>query len=99
MLVGTSNSHRDEGKPELNFDGFLRQALAREVLDVAFPGAGVYGSLEAYLLSSEYRRTPPKVLLWETTYMSWHHRKSLETEQRQVLPSVYGACSEPPRKT
>ena len=93
VLVGTSNSHRGEDKPELNFDGFLRQAMSREILNVSFPGAGVYGSLEAYLLSSEYRQAPPKILLWETTYMSWHRRSSLETEQRQVLPSVYGACS------
>jgi len=95
VLVGTSNSHRGEEKPELDFDGFLRQALSLEVLNVAFPGAGVYGSLEAYLRSSEYRKTPPRVLLWETTYMSWHRRGSLGTEQRQVLPSVYGACPRP----
>ncbi len=93
VLVGTSNSYRGEDKPELNFDGFLRQATSLEVLNVAFPGAGVYGSLAAYLLSAEYQTAPPQVLLWETTYMSWHRRKSLETEQRQVLPSVYGGCS------
>ena len=93
VLAGTSNSHRGEDLPELNFDGFLRQATSHEVLNVSFPGAGVYDALEAYLLSSEYRKAPPKILLWETTYMSWHHRDSLETEQRQVLPSVYGACS------
>ncbi len=93
VLAGTSNSHRGEDKPELNFDGFLRQATSRDVLNVSFPGAGVYGALEAYLLSGEYRQAPPRVLLWETTYMSWHRRHSLETEQRQVLPSVYGVCS------
>ncbi len=92
-VVGTSNSRRDDGKPELNFAGFLRQATSLEVLDVAFPGAGVYGSLEAYLLSSEYQQTPPEVLVWETTYMSWHSRDSLEAEQRQALASAYGACS------
>ena len=31
VLAGTSNSHRGEDKPELNFDGFLRQATSRDV--------------------------------------------------------------------
>ena len=95
VLVGTSNSQRGENRPDFNFAGFLRQFLGLEVLDVAFPGAGVYGSLGAYLRSSEYRTAPPKILLWETLYMSWQRRASLPAEQRQILPSVYGACSRP----
>ena len=95
VLVGTSNSHRDAGKPGLNFGGFLQAALGLEVLNAAFPGSGVYGSLESYLRSKDFRRTPPKVLIWETLLMSWQRRPSLPDEQRQVLPSVYGPCQNP----
>ena len=95
VLAGTSNSHRGEGKPELDFDGFLQAALGLEVLNVSFPGSGVYGSLDAYLRSHDFRQNPPVVLLWETLYMSWQKRSSLADELRQLLPSIYGACSNP----
>ena len=95
VLAGTSNSHRGEGKPDLNFGGFLQAALGLEVLNVSFPGSGVYGSLDAYVRSPDFRQNPPVVLLWETLYMSWQKRPSLADELRQLLPSVYGACANP----
>ena len=95
VLAGTSDSHRGEGKPDFNFGGFLQAALGLEVFNVSFPGSGVYGSLDAYLRSHDFRQNPPAVLLWETLYMSWQHRPSLAAELRQVLPSIYGACSNP----
>ena len=95
VLAGTSNSHRGEGKPDFNFGGFLQAAIGLEVLNVSFPGSGVYGSLDAYVRSNDFRQNPPAVLLWETLYMSWQHRSSLADELRQLLPSVYGACSNP----
>ena len=95
VLAGTSNSHRGEGKPDFNFGGFLQAALGLEVLNVSFPGSGVYGSLDAYVRSSDFRQNPPMVLLWETLYISWQKRPSLADELRQLLPSIYGACSNP----
>jgi alginate biosynthesis protein AlgX len=95
VLVGTSNSQRGENKPEVNFAGFLRDALGVEVLNVSFPGAGVFGSFQAYLLSPEFKNAPPKVLIWETLYMSWHKRKGLVNELRQLIPSAYGRCETP----
>ncbi len=95
VLAGTSNSHRGEGQPELDFGGFLQASLGLEVLNVSFSGSGVYGSLDAYVRSNDFRQHPPVVLLWETLYMSWQHRPSLAAELRQVLPSIYGACSNP----
>jgi hypothetical protein len=82
VLVGTSNSQRGEDKPEVNFVGFLRDALGVEVLNVSFPGAGIFDSFQAYLLSPEFKNAPPKVLIWETLYMSWHKRKGLINELR-----------------
>lgn len=91
-LAGTSNSKRGANKPDLNFEGFLQGALGLEVLNTSFPGSGIFGSLQAYLLSTEYQTTPPNVLVWETLYTSWHKRSGLDIEQRQLVPSVYGNC-------
>jgi len=95
VLAGSSNSNRGEGKPELNFSGFLREELGLEVLNASFVGPGATGALQAYLLSEEYRAAPPEALVWETRFASWHHHPSLGAELRQVVPSVYGACSLP----
>lgn len=93
VLVGTSNSQRPEDKPSLNFDGFLRDYLGLEVLNAAFAAAGVHGSLLAYLSSDDYLEQPPKFVIWESLLSSWHNRKSVIAEQRQVIPSIYGPCA------
>ncbi len=92
-LVGTSNSKRLPDKPDLNFSGFLRESLGLEVFNAAFAGAGVYGSLLPYLHSDEYRAAKPKFIVWETLIWDWHNRLGLPDEHRQVIPSVYGACT------
>lgn len=92
-LVGTSNSKRLPDKPELNFSGFLRESLGLEVLNAAFAGAGIYGSLLPYLRSDEFRAHKPTFLIWETLSWDWHNNLRLGLEHRQVIPSVYGACS------
>ncbi len=93
-LTGTSNSLRGEDKPDMNFSGFLREALGQEVYNTSFAGAGLFGSMEAYLLSEAYRASPPKLLVWETLYMNWHNNRALRAQERQIVPSVYGACAE-----
>lgn len=95
-LAGTSNSLRGEDRPELNFSGFLREALGREVLNASFPGSGPLGALQAYLVSPEYEAAPARVLLWETLYRGWHRSGGLINQLRQIIPSVSGGCTAPP---
>ena len=59
-LVGTSHSGKN-----YNFSGFLQQYTGADVLNVAFPGGGLEGSMVEYLGSEEFRKTPPKILVWE----------------------------------
>lgn len=92
-LAGTSNSLRGEGRPELNFSGFLREALGLEVLNASFPGSGPLGALQAYLVSPEYEAAPAQVLLWETLYRGWHRSRGLINQLRQIIPSVSGGCA------
>ena len=91
-LVGTSNSKRLPDKPDLNFSGFLREYLGLEVLNAAFAGSGIYGSLLPYLRSDEFRDYKPVFIVWETLIGDWHYNRKLPDEHRQVIPSVYGAC-------
>lgn len=92
-LIGTSNSKRLSDRPDLNFSGFLREHLGLEVLNAAFAGAGIYGSLLPYLHSDEYRTHKPTFIVWETLIGDWHNNLKLASEHRQVIPSVYGACA------
>lgn len=92
-LVGTSNSKRLPDKPELNFSGFLRESLGLEVLNAAFAGAGIYGSLLPYLRSDDFLTHQPTFLVWETLSWDWHNNPRLSLEHRQVIPGVYGACT------
>ena len=62
VLVGTSNSN---GTKHFNFDGFLRQELGVDVLNVATSGGGFDESLISYLGSEAFRQQPPKLIIWE----------------------------------
>ncbi len=92
-LVGTSNSKRLSDRPDLNFSGFLREQLGLEVFNAAFAGSGIYGSLLPYLRSDEFRDYKPAFIVWETLISDWHNAPRLVNDHRQVIPSVYGACT------
>lgn len=62
VLVGTSNSN---GSKSFNFDGFLRESLGVDVLNMATSGGGFDESLLQYLASAEFQTQPPKILIWE----------------------------------
>ncbi len=62
VLVGTSNSN---GTKHFNFDGFLRQELGVDVLNVATSGGGFDESLITYLGSDSFKQQPPKLIIWE----------------------------------
>jgi alginate O-acetyltransferase complex protein AlgJ len=57
-LVGTSFSAR----PEFHFDGFLKEALSMDLLNLAVEGQGPFEPMRAYLAQTQ---TFPKLVLWE----------------------------------
>ena len=59
-LVGTSHSGKN-----YNFAGFLEEEIGADILNVAFPGGGLEGSMLQYLGSDEFQKSPPKILIWE----------------------------------
>ena len=60
-LVGTSYS----ANKEWNFNGFLKQYLGADVLNMADEGLGPFETMQNYLLSNTYKNTPPKLVIWE----------------------------------
>lgn len=60
-LVGTSYS----AEPQWNFAGALEQALHAAVLNYAKDGEGPFAPMLAYMHSADFRRSPPKLVIWE----------------------------------
>ena len=86
VMVGSSYS----AEAKYNFEGFLKEALSSNVLNVAVSGGGYNASLEAYFLGKDYAQSKPKFLIWEfaASMTPWD-----QTPLREIIPSVYGDCA------
>lgn len=93
VLVGTSNSKRDEFNS--NFDGYLKQELSLDVYNAAMPGGGMDDSLLNYLVSPQFKKTPPKILIWEIPGYYDLGGAAMEQTLKQAVASVAGVCEKP----
>ena len=87
-LVGTSHSGKN-----YNFAGFLEQEIGADILNVAFPGGGLEGSMIQYLGSDEFQKSPPKILIWEFSPL---YRLDQETIYRQMMSLLDNGCEGKP---
>ncbi|WP_166365051.1 alginate O-acetyltransferase [Pseudomonas akapageensis] len=87
-LVGTSHSGKN-----YNFAGFLEQYIGADVLNVAFPGGGLEGSMLQYLGSEDFQKKPPKILIWEFSPL---YRLDQETIYRQLMALLDNGCEGKP---
>ena len=60
-LVGTSYS----AEPQWNFVGALEHALGEDVGNYSKEGVGPFAPMFEYLRSEDFRRAPPKLVIWE----------------------------------
>jgi alginate biosynthesis protein AlgX len=90
-VIGTSNSAEDD---KFNFVGSLKKFLHADVYNAAIVAGGFGSSPYRYLSSDEFRKYPPKFIVWE--FLPQHKYNSDESALafRQMIPAVYGACSE-----
>lgn len=63
------------------------------MLNVAFPGGGLEGSMIQYLGSEEFQKNPPKILIWEFSPL---YRLDQETIWRQILGLLDDGCDDRP---
>jgi alginate biosynthesis protein AlgX len=87
-LVGTSHSGKN-----YNFAGFLQEFIGADVLNVAFPGGGLEGSMLQYLGSEDFQKHPPKILIWEFSPL---YRLDQETIYRQMMSLLDNGCEGKP---
>jgi alginate O-acetyltransferase complex protein AlgJ len=60
-LVGTSYS----ANQNWNFEGFLKESLKTDVLNMANEGQGPFVVMDKYLQSGAWKDTPPRLVVWE----------------------------------
>ncbi|MDB6142572.1 MAG: alginate biosynthesis protein AlgX [Pseudomonas sp.] len=87
-LVGTSHSGKN-----YNFSGFLEEYIGADILNVAFPGGGLEGSMLQYLGSDDFQKKPPKILIWEFSPL---YRLDQETIYRQMMSMLDNGCEGKP---
>lgn len=60
-LVGTSYS----ANPNWNFEGFLKEALNTDVLNMSDQGLGPFVVMDRYLQNDAWKNSPPQLVVWE----------------------------------
>ncbi len=90
VLVGTSNSDRDDF--DMNFSGSLKEFLGADLKNRAIAGGGLDDSILAYLSSEDFRKNPPKVLIWEVPGYYNLHGDAAKKALKQLIPAVHGDC-------
>ncbi len=87
-IVGTSNTAHEQ---DFNFVGSLKQELSADIRNKAVAAGGFAGSSLLFYASDEFHEHTPKIVIWE--FLS-HHIFDDYIGFRQMLPAIYGACSE-----
>ena len=85
VLLGSSFS----ALSRFNFDGFLKQALGKDVTNMALSGGDNRGAWAEYLSSDAYQQHPPRLIVWEVPAQYNMSDKSL---LRQLIPLVDNGC-------
>ena len=89
VLLGTSFS----AITRFNFDGFLKQAMGKDVVNMAISGGEDRGAWMEYLASESYQKHPPRLIIWEVPAQHSMADKSLF---RQLIPLVHNGCQSQP---
>jgi alginate biosynthesis protein AlgX len=93
VLVGTSNSKKEDHDP--NFEGHLKTALGADVYNAAVTGGGLDDSIVEYTTSDRFRKSPPKILVWEIPGYYDLSGEVMEKTLRQVMAGMHGFCATP----
>lgn len=83
----------------LNFGGFLRQELERDVLSVPVAGGRALSGMATWLASENYRALRPKMVIWEVVlnHIYLPGKGDAPATQdidyfREITPMVHGDC-------
>lgn len=88
VLVGTSFSAMP-----WNFDGFLKQNLETDVLNVSTIGGGVNSSIQSYILSDTFKLHKPKIIIWEFDFDRLYDNDLEKKQWGQLIAMADADCS------
>lgn len=91
VLLGTSNSTQVPSYS--NFEGFLKENLSVDILNMSLSGGGLDTAMLSYLVSDHYRNTPAKIAIWELP--SYYDISNHMNFFREAIPAAYGVCETP----
>jgi len=90
ILLGTSNSV--QGSSSSNFEGFLKESLSTDVLNMAYIGAGIDTSIISFLNSDTFKKGDARVVIWEVP--GYYDFNIMDDKLfQQIIPAVYGECT------
>lgn len=90
VLVGTSNSTIEPSFS--NFEGFLKESLSTDILNMAISGGGIDSAMQAYLNTNHYKNKKGKVIIWEVP--GYYDLNKHFGMFRQVLPAINNDCGD-----
>lgn len=88
VLMGTSNSTQEPAFA--NFEGFLKEFLSADILNMSVSGGGLDTAVISYLNSDAYKNNPAKIAIWEVP--SYYDIEAQSNFFREAIPAVYGDC-------
>lgn len=89
ILLGTSNSVQETS--QANFEGFLKEKLSADVLNLSYVGAGIDTSIMQFVNSPQMQDMQPKIALWEIP--GYYDLNVMDDKLfNQIIPAVYGSC-------
>lgn len=92
VLLGTSNSTLEPSFS--NFEGFLKEILGTDILNLSVSGGGIDTAMLSYLNSDHYKKGKAKLVIWEVPgYYALDRHIGLF---RQAIPAITGNCTHKP---
>jgi alginate biosynthesis protein AlgX len=88
VLLGTSNSTESSSA---NFEGFLKEYLSADILNLSYMGAGIDTSIMSYINSDHFKNSKPKIVIWEVP--GYYYFDEMDDKLfSQLTPAAYGGC-------
>ncbi len=88
VLLGTSNSTMEPSFS--NFEGFLKEALSADILNMSVSGGGLDTAMISYLNSDYFHDHPARIAIWEIP--GYYDIENHENFFREAIPAAYGSC-------
>jgi hypothetical protein len=90
VLLGTSNSVQDSSMA--NFEGFLKEGLSTDIMNLSYIAGGIDTSIISFLNSAAYKNGGARIVIWEVP--GYYDFNIMDDKLfAQLVPAVNGSCS------